>query len=321
MPTAQIDQLLESLSTLESSDPKEASGLQCFAIRWKGSKAVDYMTLDEALETNSIEITEVSTGGSVPDLLVKNNSPRPIFVMAGEELIGAKQNRIINVSIMVPAEQELPIPVSCVEQGRWSYLSRHLKSSGYSSHSKLRSMVHDSATLAYKVGGTPKSDQLGVWSEVSRKMLAMKSPSASQALHQVFEDHEKLLKEIEDRFSAPDDAYGVVFAIGDRIVGGDLFDSPETLVKLWPKLIRSYAIDALEEPQDSSKTVDRQAIADWLRRLQEAKTEQFQSPGTGEDVRLTADNLKGAALLVDGKPVHVEFFAEQANEPQSPSPS
>jgi len=77
-----------------------------------------YATLDEALAAGFVTVTEVSESGHVPELTIVNNGPVPVFVLDGEELVGAKQNRIVNLSILVPPHTKLPLPVSCVVCGR-----------------------------------------------------------------------------------------------------------------------------------------------------------------------------------------------------------
>ena len=76
--------------------------------------------------------------GSVPELLVENMGDIRVLFIEGEELVGAKQNRILNTSILVAAKSKTKIPVSCVEQGRWGYKSKFFGSSGSHSPSKLR---------------------------------------------------------------------------------------------------------------------------------------------------------------------------------------
>ena len=81
----------------------------------------DYLTLDEAISENLIEVVEIDEGGSVPELRVINKSDKMVLILDGEELVGAKQNRIVNTTILIPAMETVVIPVSCVEEGRWSY--------------------------------------------------------------------------------------------------------------------------------------------------------------------------------------------------------
>ena len=78
----------------------------------------DYILLDEALGSGLIEVTEVDNHGAVPNLKVHNKSPRMVLILDGEELVGAKQNRIVNTTILIGANATVVIPVSCVEQGR-----------------------------------------------------------------------------------------------------------------------------------------------------------------------------------------------------------
>jgi hypothetical protein len=84
------------------------------------SLSLEYMLLDEALGAGLVEVTEVDNQGTVPNLKVHNKSPRMVLILDGEELVGAKQNRIVNTTILVAGNATVVIPVSCVEQGRWA---------------------------------------------------------------------------------------------------------------------------------------------------------------------------------------------------------
>src|SRR5262249_61609992 len=126
-----------------------AGGLHVFGLRHDLPPALGYLTLDDALESQALKVTEVSEGGNVPTLKVVNTSGAHVFLMAGEQLIGAKQNRVLNTSLMVAPEVELPVPVSCVEQGRWAYHRRDFGSSGTSSHARLRAQMNKQANDSY----------------------------------------------------------------------------------------------------------------------------------------------------------------------------
>ena len=88
----------------------------------------DYLTLEETLGQGLAEVTEVSKDGSVPDLKLINKSTSKLLVVDGEELVGAKHNRIVNATFLILGNTEVIIPVSCVEQGRWSYRSHKFAS-------------------------------------------------------------------------------------------------------------------------------------------------------------------------------------------------
>jgi hypothetical protein len=177
-----------------------------------------------------------------------------------------------------------------------------------------------SVAKSYRDAGRPSSDQGEVWSEVSRKLVAMGSHSATAALDQAYEDTRVRLDDLLGQVRVPEGCCGAVFAFGGRIAGVDLFDKPETLGKLWPKLVRAYAIDALEATPSAEARVTAEAVRAWLDTANAARVEPFPSAGLGHDVRLEAPTLVGASLVVEEQPVHVELFAEQGTPTPPPPP-
>ena len=299
--------LSDRIQTVEVDEPVEAGGLQVFALRWRPGEPLAYATLDDGLASGLLEVTEFTDGGSVPTLKVANKGDAPALLMAGEQLSGGKQNRVLNASILVAPHSELPIPVSCVERGRWAYRSAKFGSAGSSSHSRLRKLMHGHATMSYRAEGKPSSRQGEVWQEVDRKMSETGSHSQTMVLQKMYEDTAADLAPVTEQLQAPEGASGAAFAFGGRIVGFDLFDQPATLAKLWPKLVRAYAVDARAEA--GAVPVTRDAVREWLHSAPTVKEEKFKSPGLGDDVRLEGTTLVGAGLMLEDHPVHVEVFA------------
>src|SRR5713101_8287413 len=97
----------------------------------------EYLTLEQAVPLG-FHVTELDAAGSVPELLAKNPLDHNVLLYDGEELLGAKQNRILNVTVLVPARSATTIPVSCVEEGRWSTRSAHFTPSKHTAYPQLR---------------------------------------------------------------------------------------------------------------------------------------------------------------------------------------
>jgi hypothetical protein len=301
--------LLDLLGTIEVGEPLVAETLRIYPLRWTIAEGSPYVTLDEALADGAIDVTELGEGGSVPTIQVRNRSDRRVFLMAGEHLVGAKQDRVLNASLMVPALGELPIPVSCVESGRWRPRSSQFASGGTSSHGGLRAMMSKHASDAYHAEGRPSSDQGEVWREVSRKLDAMGSISGTNAYFKVYEDNRKRLDDLLAHASAPEGACGAAFVARGKLVGLDLFDRPSTLAKLWAKLFGAYALDAIEPTAQGATTAPgTDEIARWVHSGASATASTFQSPGLGSDIRLKASDLVGAGLVVEERPIHLELF-------------
>ena len=302
--------LNELLLTAQVLASQQECGLQVFALRWPSESRLGYHTLDEAMAAGSLEVTEISEGGSVPTLSVTNKSDRMAFLMAGEQLIGAKQNRVLNVSMMVPPSTTLQIPVSCVEGGRWHRRSAKFASGSSMSHGKLRKMMSIQTHLGLRSARSPVSDQGAVWGEVSRKLSAMGSSSPSEAFDQVYQDNAARLNDLGARLQPPEGSHGVIFVVAGQIEGADLFDQPATLAKLWVKVVRAYALDAMEAQAVDTPPLATDDVSRWLQSAASAKTESYPSPGIGSDVRLETSALSGSALVVDEQAVHLELFAE-----------
>lgn len=297
------------LKGIRVADPIHSGNLHVFGLHWVWETPIEYLTLDQALESKKAEISEINEGGSVPRLLVVNRSDQAVFLMAGEQLIGAKQNRVVNTSIMVGAGTRFQMPVTCVEQGRWAYRSRGFRTSGTSSHHALRVMMTKHVHASYKAMGKADSNQGAVWQEVARKLGHFGHRSPSSALHDAYESAETRLKQFHDDLVPGERWSGAVFCFGDTIIGADLFDNASTLKALWPKLVRAYAFDAMERGRDGM--VERSAVEEWLSGLSRTAVDSFDSEGVGTDVRLEGDRLVGAMLLADDVPVHVQAFADE----------
>ena len=161
-----------------------------------------YVLLDGALERQFARVTEISGAGSVPELAFENSSAEKILLVDGDELVGAKQNRVVNLSILVRAGKRIVIPVTCVEQGRWKYRSDAFSSSNSALFSKARAskMQHVSASL--RQSGTRRSDQGAIWAAVADKADSLGLQSETMAMHDLFEARTRDLGRYTEAFRA-----------------------------------------------------------------------------------------------------------------------
>ncbi len=182
----------------------------------------------------------------MPTLLVSNDGDSRVLFLEGEELKGAKQNRVLNTSVLVAAHSKTPIPVSCVEQGRWRYLSRTFSSGESHSSSKLRRHLKESVARSLKQGRGHTSDQGAVWAEVGRQMDSLGSRSETGAMSDTYTQYQDRLNEFRERLKYVEGANGVAVAVGSHVVALDLFDRASTCRKVWDRLLSGVVMDALE---------------------------------------------------------------------------
>ena len=305
-----MDQVKTAISNLGIGEPAFHGGLTVFPLTAKERPSLDYLLLADGLKEGLVSVREVSQGGSVPDLAVENRANRPVLIVDGEELVGAKQNRVANLTLLVAAGKTTIIPVSCVEAGRWSYDRPDFAVSERMHYASGRAERYRSVQASMRTTGTRRSDQGRVWSSIDETAAAMSAPSETGAMSEIFDRHERTLNDyVRDVTPAPDQV-GAIFAVGESRYGLDVFDRPETLAAFLPKLVRSYAVDALGRRADAVKAVPLSGARDFLKRLRAGSFDDHPAVGLGRDVGIVADGAIGGALLADDVTVHLTGFSD-----------
>ena len=232
-----------------------------------------------------------------------------LLIPEGEILIGAKQNRVINITVLVAAGVKFVLPVSCVEAGRWRYKSRHFESKFCAPPSlrnkKLRAVHRNRAE-----SGIAASDQGEVWDEVRKCLDGVQAQSETSSLTDAFGAAEETLRAQCKRSVFPEGAAGVLVGRHDRIIGMDLFDSPTTLKTLWDRLSDAYLFDALRDPAAVPPTPIDHAKK-FIERLGNTAKPRIPALALGEELEITGEGLVGAALLYDGGLCHLAAFTDE----------
>lgn len=296
------------LSALEIREPVLAGKLAMFPLFRPTQAAMDYLLLDEALESDLAHVTEVSEAGSVPELAFENASPRRVLLVDGDELVGARQNRIVNLSILVGAGKKLVIPVSCVEQGRWSYRSGRFSAARRSLFASAKARKMAAVSRSMRDTGSRRSNQGEVWNDIGEKIAFSRVASETAAMADVYEAIEPDLAAYEKSIDLVEGQAGAVFACGDRVIGLEFFDSPAAFARCFPKIVRAYAMDAREEAVAVDKAAALADVRRFLAEMMAAATTNYSALGEGEDVRLEGEGVAGGALVDGERVVHLAAY-------------
>ena len=310
-----------------------------------------YVLLDKALGEGLAEVTEVSEGGHVPIIALINKGHLPILALQGQELVGAKQNRTLNVSLLAPAGRT-EIPVTCVERGRWAYRgsgprSEHQRSGRRSDcqrsgphgestglgrrggqfkpstgaeHYELRRMKAEMVYEAYKRAPRKKRgydvDQMAVWREVDRAGARHEVRSATAALNDVYEapNVASRMRDFEKLNDLPEGTIGVAVALGGELAGAEFMESAEAFAAVWPTLQKGYALSALHrKDEDVPSRMQAQTFVSWPLA---SSPEVGETIALGEDVRWEGRGFLAAALVHEGRMLHGTLFVRRADAPR-----
>ena len=281
---------------------------------------LDYLTLDEALDEDAIEVVELDREGSVPELKVVNKSDTMILILDGEELVGAKQNRIVNTTILIAGKDTVVIPVSCVEQGRWSYDSKKFSSQKRVMSPRMRAGKSDQVRFSLKRSGNFTSDQGAIWNDISAKALRMDAESPSSAMSEIYRKKDDAIKDYSGHFSLTDSQIGAVFVINGQVVGMDCFGKPETFGKVFEKLVESYALDAIDTPEKKKGAgLEKDRASKFVHSPTTCKVEPHPSVGLGTDCRLESRTITGFALAHEDRILHLSAFSRTGIDQENKS--
>jgi hypothetical protein len=197
--------------------------LTLFALFSSEPEAEAYVTGPEAAERSLFDVREVGDGARVPELEIDNRAEHPLLLVDGEILIGVKQNRTLNVSVICPPKARTVIPVSCVEAGRWGAARK----AGHSRHHagiSLRDLKNRSVRESMSQGAGKRSDQPAIWDSVERYSAKFSAASPTSSYEDVLDQAEESFESLVTGLESVEGQRGVLVGIAGRVRALDLFD-------------------------------------------------------------------------------------------------
>ena len=309
-----IKAITNYLSEIEFGEIQQFKNMTIIPLFSKINKNYKYLTMKEALDKDLLTVKETDHDGSVPELKVKNKAKIPVFLLDGEELIGAKQNRVLNTSILLKAKSETIIPVSCTEQGRWSYTSDEFHDSGLVMSNKARKLKSRSVGKSLEKSMEFLSDQCEVWNGIEELSADADIQSPTNSMKDVFESKKEDLEEYLKAFKCLASQTGVVVFVNGKVEGFDIISLNSAYKDIHPKLLKSYAIDSIldRKGKGSTRSLDKAKI--FIEKAIKCRGKKYESKGLGSDYRFEANKTVGSALVYSGKVIHTAFFKMSESE-------
>ena len=302
-PSPELQRYASALGVIESVRH------QALDVLWLGGRVptptLTIVALEDARASGQLMITERAQA-TVPDLIVDNRGKSYVVMLAGEILIGGKQDRVLGQDVLIPPlSGPRHVGVLCVEQGRWSGQTSNFSSQEMLAAPSLRQKLMD------------KADQSTVWREVDRAARAAAPPAAAAPAGTSYQrvyaspDVLRATKDVERAIdpAKPAGALGAAVFVGSRFAGIDAFSEPALFARQWPKLLRAYAVDALRAsgaPTDAATL--RARTGDTLRAIASAHGASHVNAGVGHVFEFPVVTARGSALIAEGQVVHLALL-------------
>jgi len=298
----------KNIKDLKICKPLQYKNLSLFSLKGNDFSKINYISMQEATKKNLYKISEVDDEGNVPELKFNNLGSYPILITEGSELIGLKQNRVLNTSILVPENETIIIPVSCCERSRWSYhTSRNFSFNDRSMYSSSRFHKVASVNESWSSLGKPNSDQNRVWENISSKNIKFSINSNTESMGDFYDSYKNKLDEYIKVYRAEPNDLGVCAAIGNRIVLLELFDCNKTFTDNLSMIVRSLAADAIEiDHCDAAPSIS--SVEKFFDNFINSQFTILGKIGMGEQVRIANKQQEGQGLLYNSTFIHCFQF-------------
>lgn len=268
------------------------------------------LTLDEAFANKAVSIKE-KEDESVNQLTLTNSSAMPLFMLAGEVILGGKQDRIIGANTIIAANTTQSVPVFCVEHGRWDNTSKVFNSGQALAHGRLR-------------GNASYAGQSEVWAEVSAKNELRKTVNGTDTYRQVAKQQtggalaasEKKLRDALAAIAPADRArmIGYVVTLNGKVATIDRFGSPKLFAKLETKLMRSYLTESIDiKATAANKSPSADDVKLFMADADKAAKEQAYDTEEATTVRFKGAKASKAGVMLK-KPAKGEAPTKPAYE-------
>jgi ARG/rhodanese/phosphatase superfamily protein len=249
-------------------------------------------------------------GPRVNELSLLNRSDKPLLLLAGEIVMGGKQDRVISRDRIIPAHSKpVGLEVFCVEPHRWQQTS-----------TRFGVLDFSMAQPGVRVKAMAEQDQQAVWNEVAKSRAsfaaglagpqsramettssyagAMQNEGVKRQLDSMAVPLERMFETLREKLRAQN-AVGAVIALNGQLVWADVFASSSLLDKYWPKLVRSYAAEAFSLraiPPIAKLPPTRENAQEFLNRLDATRENVNTEPGLYRNTELTGYDFRAFIL-------------------------
>ncbi len=296
------------LNYLALGDKQIHNNMVVFPLLCDKEISIDYILLDEAIETNQLVITEDFEDGIATELMIENLSGENILILDGEKLVGTKQNRAANITTLIPAHSVIAIPMCCVERRRWYYQGRGIMSKDRVIL-KRNMAVNESLITAESFQSDPGGIK-DIWDMVSDEKTPFHIDEPTRVIEDIYEHKHKILDEYVKHFSVEDNQVGVMVISNNNVVGCDCFGKYSTLSKIFSKLIKIYAFDTISADKKKCTFSKRKAYG-FINDIRMSMVKGRPSISLGTDLQLESQKATGYALSVGKELIHLTAFVKK----------
>jgi len=267
-----------------------------------------YIPGDAAIKEKKIEVMEISESGSVNNINILNHSKDFVFFMDGDILVGAKQNRVLNTSVLLFPESKTNIPVSCIESGRWRYSGTRFSGSDYSAPLQMRSAKAHQVKKNLEMKEAYEADQGIMWRRVRDYEKSYNAFSETSNLSDIYDSNKDNFESFIKIFECEKDANGIAVFMKNKLLSLDFFNRTDIFNGYFPKILKGAAMEAYSM-KDTEKSMEeaeaKYKALDFFDKFDTMKIDIHKGVCAGEERRFETEELTGFELVYNDNLIHL----------------
>lgn len=290
--------MVNFLENLKVQDSFEFEKFKIYPILCQKNTVLNYVSLKEAIKNDYITLTEVDSVGSISDIIIENNSGNKVLIWDGEMLIGSKQDRVFNSSILIQENSKVILPVSCIEQGRWSHRIDKFLLSENSVPIQLRNLKSKSVHETLSNSGSFLGNQSKIWYYIEYLSDSLQIKSKTLALNEIMAKKVNDNKEKLEEIKAIENQCGVIISLNNNIIGMEYISNSEVFKDLYSRILGSYFFMINFSEQVTKTRIGHPCnVEEFFWDIKDIMVEKYKSVGLGNDYRFLRNDVIGSAIV------------------------
>ncbi len=300
--------LPEWLAHLSLGELTWSRGLDLWALIHTNGAGPGYLPLQDAVSRGLIGIEEKGSG-VVSEVVAENRGGLTVLILEGDTLVGAKQNRVVVRSVLVPAGKSVPVRVGCMERGRWSGTRSPFRVGCFAVDPTVRMQTVVEANFARARRGVPAPDQALLWARCESKLAGYGVRSETRDYHCGLSAVAGRFEKDSRSIGTVENQVGILALWRGHLLGFELVGHPGTWKAVASRWLPAYLMAAAEFDPDSRPAAARRTPEQWFDVIRAVRVHGAPSAGLGEDLTLEGDGVAGAGLWNEGAPAHCVVFS------------
>jgi hypothetical protein len=298
------------------TDVQTTGNITIAQIKYESKEVENIISLESAFKSNSVTITELKEQ-QVNAVELHNLSNSYIFILDGDIIKGAKQNRVINTSILVAPKGKAIIPVSCIEEGRWDDTDDNFNYSMHIAHNSIRYDKLNQINNKNKKEFNFRASQQTVWNNVEKNIHCLVAESPTKSHTDMFEKFNVDLESMTNHFDIHKDSNGILIFVNNKLISCEIFNSKKLYSDYFNKILISAAMEAkIKNNIKVSDKIDLQKAKIKLKNIFKEYQDNIDNVKSnkavceGNEMRLNSNDRSYYGLIFSNEAIHKNIQAK-----------